>query len=96
MEAGCNSDKIEMYLLILPFGISISPHNPIGQRHTEVRSQALWAPSIAQLVSHCDSLDVKIPPNTWHIVGLRGGVVSQYLYTRVHGQVLYDQLLSGR
>ena len=23
-------------------------------------------------------------------------VVSQYLYTRVHGQVLYDQLLSGR
>ena len=23
-------------------------------------------------------------------------VMSQYLYTRVHGQVLYDQLLSGR
>ena len=25
MEAGCNSDKIEMYLLTLPFGIRISP-----------------------------------------------------------------------
>ena len=28
--------------------------------------------------------------------GVGDGVVSQYLYTRVHGQVLYDQLLSGR
>ena len=26
----------------------------------------------------------------------RPPVMSQYLYTRVHGQVLYDQLLSGR
>ena len=25
-----------------------------------------------------------------------GTVMSQYLYTRVHGQVLYDQLLSER
>ena len=25
-----------------------------------------------------------------------GSVMSQYLYTRVHGQVLYDQLLSRR
>ena len=58
MEAGCNSDKIEMYLLILPFGIGISPHNPIGQRHTEVRSQALRAPSIAQLGSYLTTQQV--------------------------------------
>ena len=52
MKAGCTSDRIKMYFLIPTkesIGITLARSKAI--RHTEVRSQALRAPSIAQLVS---------------------------------------------
>ena len=42
MEAGCNSDKIEMYLLTLPFGIRISP---LQHRRSKAYRGSLTSPA---------------------------------------------------
>ena len=42
MEAGCNSDKIEMYLLTLPFGIRISP---LQHRRSKAYRGSLTSPT---------------------------------------------------
>ena len=66
MEAGCNSDKIEMYLLILPFGIRISP---LQHRRSKAYRGSLTSPagalySAAQVIS---VLDMRVRGNSaWY------------------------------